>query len=125
MRPPIRSRASKTITLKFAELSSRAAASPAAPAPTIKISVSSTMPLLIAAIALARLCGRLRVLAYVLRQRSANVIDLIETALVVASNVTLVVASVDQLALAVTFLISHFAVLPLKDFTCETANLEP
>src|SRR6476620_6289286 len=111
MRPPIRSRASKTMTWKFAELSSRAAASPAAPAPMIRTSVSSVIPFLIAAIALAGLDRRLRVLAYVLAQRSANVVDFIETSLIVATDVTLVVASVDQFAFAVMFLLSHFALL--------------
>src|ERR1044072_6844413 len=107
MRPPIRSRASKTITLKFAALSSRAAASPAAPAPMIKISVSSAIPFAVAAIALTRFRRGLGVFAHVLGQRPANVVRFFEPAFVIAADVTLVVASVDQFAFAVMLLISH------------------
>src|ERR1044072_5746779 len=114
MRPPIRSRASKTIMSKFAELSSHAAASPAAPAPMIKISVSSAIPFLIAAIALARLHLGLRVFAYVLAQRSTDVFNLFETTVRIASHVTLVVSGIDQFAFAVMFLIRHFATPPLR-----------
>src|SRR5689334_25151049 len=111
MRPPMRSRASRTITLKSAALSSRAAASPAAPAPMIKISVSSVIPFAIAAIAFAGLRLGLRVFAHVLRQRPTDVFHLVEAAFVITPDVTLVVAGVDQFAFAVVFLISHCALL--------------
>lgn len=107
MRPPIRLRASSTMTLSLEKLSSRAAASPAAPAPTIRMSASFVISFLIAAIALSRRDYGLRVFANVLGQRPADVVDLVESALFVTADEALVVAGVDQF----TFLFSHFAVL--------------
>jgi hypothetical protein len=51
------------------------------------------------------------VFADVLGQRSADVVDLVETSLLIAPDVSLVVAGVDQFTLAVALLFRHVAVL--------------
>lgn len=65
--------------------------------------------LLIAAIALAFLHLCLRMLTYVLSERTTDVVAFFELTLIVATNVSLIASGVDQLTFVFSFFIWHCA----------------